>query len=239
MKLKYILISIFLFINTVFSSSYKLVPDSIKEENKSKNYTISVEYMKMDGFNDKSTQDDFNGYVSDLIKKSVNDFKKEMLGWVSNLDAQSEFDIGTTIFLQDERIVSIRFDGYQYFSGTAHPTTFFFSVNYNLADNEPITFSSLFKGDYLSKISGLCIKDLIRQEKEYAPENTDYTAIKDGAGPRDDNFEVFNLMVDTLHITFPVYQVASYAEGPKEVDILYKDIISIIDKKGPLGLLIK
>jgi hypothetical protein len=239
MKHLYILLSFFFFVNFSFSSSYKLLPDSIKEENKTKNYTISVEYLKMDGFKDKSTQEDFNQYVSDMVKKSVNDFKKEMIGWVSNIDAQSEFDIGTTIFLQDEKIVSIRFDGYQYYSGAAHPTTFFFSVNYNLADNEPVTFSSLFKGDYLSRISSLCIKDLIRQAKEYAPENTDYTAIKEGAGPRDDNFEVFNLMPDTLHITFPVYQVASYAEGPKEVDIPYKDIMSIIDKKGPVGYLIK
>lgn len=239
MKHKIILLSLFFFIGTAFSSSYKLVADSIKEENKSKNYTISVEYLKMTGYKDKSTQDDFNQYVSDMVKKYVNDFKKEMIGWVSNLDAQSDFEIGTTIFLQDDRIASIRFDGYQYYSGSAHPTTFFFSVNYNLVENEPITFSSLFKGDYLTKISNFCIKDLIRQAKEYAPEDNDHTAIKEGAGPRDDNFEVFNLQADTLHITFPVYQVASYAEGPKEVDLPYKDIMSIIDKNSPIGYLIK
>ena len=129
--------------------------------------------------------------------------------------------------------------GTKYYSGAAHPTTFFSSVNYNLVDNEPVTFSSLFKDNYLGKISDYCIKDLIRQKNEYAPDNNDVTWIKEGAGPKEDNFEVFNVTDSLLHITFPVYQVASYAEGPKEVDIPYKDIISIIDKKGLLGFVIK
>ena len=239
MKHKIIIFSIFFFIGTSFSSSYKLVADSIKEENKTKNYTISVEYMKMEGFKDKSTQEDFNKCVYDMVKLSVDDFKKEMIGWVSTVDAPSDFEIGNTIFLQNDKIISLRFDGYQYYSGAAHPTTFFFSVNYNLVDNEQITFPSLFSGNYLSKISGFCIKDLIRQKNEYAPDNNDVTWINEGAGPNDDNFEVFNVTDTVLHITFPVYQVASYAEGPKEVDIPYKNISAIIDKKGPLGFILK
>ncbi len=239
MKHLYTFSIICFFLHLSYSTTYKLVDKEIKEENKTKNYTISVTYPQMEGFKDKSTQGDFNKYVYVMVKQSADDFKNEMVGWVSNLETPSEFEIGYTNYLQNENLVSLRFDGYQYYSGAAHPTTFFFSVDYNLAENEPIVFSALFKGDYLAKISDYCIQDLIRQKNEYAPDNNDVSWIKEGAGPADDNFEVFNIKDTSLLITFPVYHVASYAEGPKEVEIPFTKIMNIIDKKGPLGYIIK
>lgn len=235
----YILVSFFFFFHISFSSTYKLVNKEIKEENKTKFYSISAVYPQMEGYKDKSTQDDFNKYVGDMVKQSVNEFKKEMIGWISTEEMPSEIEIGDTVFLQNDNLVSIRFDGYQYYSGAAHPTTFFYSVNYNLEANEPVEFSSLFTGNYLGKISDYCIKDLIRQKNDYAPDNNDVKWIKEGAGPIEDNFEVFNLTETALHITFSVYQVASYAEGPKDVDVPYKEILSVIDKNGPLGSILK
>lgn len=237
------IIFIFIFIgfviNSSFSSSYKFLQKEIKEENKTKNYNISVVYPQMDGFKDKSIQDDFNKYVSDMVNQWVGDFKKEMKGWTSIADYGSEFDIADTIFMQNDNLVSIRFDGYQMFSGAAHPTTFFFAINYNLKDNNSVSLGDVFTRNYLKTISELCIKELIKQRNEYAPDDKDYSWIKDGAGPKEENYEVFNFLNDSLLITFPVYQVASYAEGPKEVYIAYTDIKKIIDKGGPLGYLTK
>jgi hypothetical protein len=231
--------AIFFLINFSFASNYKFVEKEIKEENKSKKYEISVVYPQMDGFRDKSVQDDFNKYVFGLVNESVEGFKKEMKGWVSMGDYPSEFDIVDTIFMQNDNLISIRFDGYQMFSGAAHPTTFFISVNYNLKDNEPVKLSDIFMGKYLNTISGICIKDLIRQKNEYAPDDPDVSWINEGAGPKEENYEVFNIQDNSLLITFPVYLVASYAEGPKEVNIPYTNIKNIIDKNGVLSYVIK
>lgn len=239
MKILYTFFILIFIFHLSFSASYKLVNKDLKDENKTKNYSISVQYPEMQGYNDNFVQDDFNKYVYDLVKKSVDDFKKDMMDWESHVDFQSDFEIGNTIFIQNENIISFRFDGYQYYSGSAHPSTFFISINYSLKDKGIVSFPSLFKGDYLKLISDICIKDLIRQKNEYAPDNNDVSWINQGAGPKDENFHVFNISDTTLHITFPVYQVASYAEGPKEVDIRLPKIVKLLNNDGALGYLVR
>ena len=63
----------------------------------------------------------------------------------------------------------------------------------------------------------------------------DMTWIKAGAGPKKENYSVFNFTKDKFIVTFPAYQVASYAEGPKEVAIPRSMLTSLIKKDGPLG----
>jgi hypothetical protein len=239
-KYRIMFFSVILFaINLSFSTTYKLIDKEIQEENKEKKFTISVKYHLMEGFSDKSVQDNFNKHTMEVINGLVDTFKNDMKDWESRGEYPSEFEIWDIIYTQNDNLVSDRLSGYQYYAGAAHPTTFFVSINYDLNKNEPVMFTSLFTGDYLKIISNLCIKDLIRQKDEYAPDNPDVSWIEEGAGPKESNYKVFNIMEDTLLITFPVYQVASYAEGPKEVYILYSNIINIIDKKGALGYIIR
>ena len=235
MKKYYITFILFTFFTAnSFASNYKLVQKEIKETNKEFNYTISVVYHQMEGYKDYSVQEGFNKYIYDMVNKSVKDFKRDMKGWPAIDTFQSEFDVADTIFFQNDNVISIRFDGYEYYSGSAHPTTFFISANYNLTENEQIQFSDLFTGNYLKTISEYCVQDLIRQKNEYT-DNPDISWIKSGAGPKLDNYEVFNILDSSLLVTFAVYQVASYAEGPKEVNIPYIQLDKVIDNDGPLS----
>lgn len=236
MKIKIYFLIIAFFSTSICYSSYKLERKEINETNKDKNYTISVIYHQIDGFRDKSVQENCNKYIYDMVNRPVKDFRRDMKGWLAMDSYPSEFEIRDTIFITNENIISIRFDGYQYYSGSAHPTTFFISANYNLNDDEPIKFSDIFTGNYLNKISDYCIQDLTRQGNAYS-DNPDINWIKAGAAPKEDNFEVFNVLESSILITFPALQVASYAEGPKEVNIPNSELIKFIDKSGPLGYL--
>jgi hypothetical protein len=228
-----------IFINLSLASNYKLAKKEIKEENKKKNYSISVSYHLMEGHREKTIQDNFNKYIKEIVNERVEDFKNDMQDWQQVKDFESSFEIDDTILLQNENVISIRLDGYEYYSGAAHPLTFFVSVNYDLNKNAAIKLKDLFTGDYLRIISDLCIQDLVKQRNEYAADDTDVSWIREGAGPKDDNYKVFNMTDSSLIVTFPVYQVASYAEGPREVTIPYSKIMKIIDKNGPLGYLIR
>jgi hypothetical protein len=131
-------------------------------------------------------------------------------------------------------VISILLNGYTMFAGAAHPNTFFYSINYDLKNNKVIKLSSLFEGSYLKVISDYCINNLKKQAQEYAPE-ADMTWIKEGAGPKKENYTVFNFTKDAFVVTFPAYQVASYAEGPKEVAIPLSLLTSLIKKDGSLS----
>jgi hypothetical protein len=55
-----------------------------------------------------------------------------------------------------------------------------------------------------------------------------------GAGPLEKNFSVFNITKDGLLITFTTYQVASYADGPQEVFIPYRELKDYLNPEGIL-----
>lgn len=89
----------------------------------------------------------------------------------------------------------------------------------------------------MKSISEYCINDLIRQKNEYT-DNPDVSWIDKGASPYAGNYEIFNFTDSFLLITFPVYQVASYAEGPKEVNVPFIKLKDYINMNGPLGPLV-
>lgn len=215
-----------------------LVTKTIKQESKKLKYSINISYHEMKGYNDKAAEDSFNKYVNDLIKSAVDTFKHDMQDWEAPKGFTSEYEIVDTVLFNYENLISIRFDGYTYYAGAAHPSTFFYSVCYDLKKNSVINLSDMFIGDYMKSISEYCVNDLIRQKNEYT-DNSDVSWIDEGASPKAENYKVFNFANGSLLITFPVYQVASYAEGPKEVNIPFIKIKDYINMNGPLGPLVQ
>jgi hypothetical protein len=236
-----IITSFLLLVNYAFTfkleaqqTNFKVSTKKIKDENKKLRYTIDVSYPVMSGFHDKTIQDKFNSSAFQLVFDAVNSFKKDMQDWRSPMDFSSEFDIADTILYQSDDAISVRYDGFEYYAGSAHPLTFFFSLCYDLKNNSVIKLSDMFTGDYLKVISDYCINDLVRQKNEYT-NDPDISWIQEGASPVDSNFAVFNLTDNSLLITFPVYQVAPYAEGPKEVSIPYTVLSEVMKQDGCLS----
>ena len=216
-------------------TDYNLKLKEIKEENKKLHYTISTSYPVMSDFHNKDVQDKFNAYTFKLVFDAVSSFKNDMKDWEAPKDFTSDFEIADSVWYQSEELISIRFDGYEYYAGAAHPLTFFFCTTYDLKNDKVVTLGDMFTGNYLTKISDLCIKDLVRQKNEYT-DNPEISWIEEGASPKDSNYTVYNVTESSLLITFPVYQVASYAEGPREVDIPFADLKDFIKNDGPLSV---
>lgn len=228
-----------LIIRHASAGDYKIISDSITLENKTDRYSINITYPLISGFADKETEKDFNKYVKKFAENHADTFKMEMKGWDGpGGDFSSEYELNYSVYYSGNDLISILLHEYSYYAGAAHPNTYFYSINYDLNKNKPLKLSALFSGNYIKVISDLCIADLKKQASEYTTE-LDMPWINEGAGPKKENFAVFNNTDSTFVVTFPAYQVGAYVEGPKEVVIGLSVLKDIIDPDGPYGILVK
>ena len=90
----------------------------------------------------------------------------------------------------------------------------------------------------LDIISQLCIAELKRQAKGDDYDYEDERWIREGAAPKPENFEVFNITKSSLVFTFIPYQVGCYAWGTRLVEIPFGAIKDYLDKNSPIGSLL-
>jgi len=194
----------------------KKITDSTKP------FTIAVTYPAI------SELDEFNKKAEDIIQTELSEFKKNALAndaAVKENDPEGYVKYPRTYDLQityakgqvDENIVSVVFD-ISNFTGGAHGSNYSIALNYDVKNNKEIALADMFPNtpDYLKKVSDYCIKDLTQQYRQRF-NNAGDDWIKEGAGPKAENFQIFMIQKDRLIFYFPQYQVAAYAAGPFQV----------------------
>ncbi|MCB1023271.1 MAG: DUF3298 and DUF4163 domain-containing protein [Acidobacteria bacterium] len=171
----------------------------------------------------------FNALAKSLVMDGVLDFKKRM----SELSAEEighlpegagfYFETGYSVEYLSESFVSINFSKGE-FSGGAHPSNHSFTLNYDLKTDRVVKLSDLFLpgSGYLNVISKICIEKI----KDEQGENASNEWIEDGAGPREENFEKWNVTEQGLKFTFDQYEVGPYAAGPFEILVPFEKLRS-------------
>lgn len=103
-----------------------------------------------------------------------------------------------------------------------------------------LAIDSLFTpgSGWLEYISDYCIAELKTRAKRDGLENYSEN-IKDGAGPKSDNFYTFTVNEQTLNIIFNLYRVGPYVWGFQTVNIPWNGLHKMIDPKGPVGFMVK
>jgi hypothetical protein len=235
---KLLSVLLILYISSVsFPQNCDVEYKSIKKKNKEKNYELNITYSQIKGLN-TAGEKGFNELIKSICKAQADSFKVWMKDWEKppNFEAESFYELSDTLLYCDSKIASTLFYEYSYFAGAAHPNNFNFSVNYDLEKNREMKLSDLFTGKYLKKLSEICIEEIAKSKKEYDPNfnEKDDEWLNSGAGPDEKNFKAFNITKDKFIITFPTYQVASYAEGPQTVEIPYSLLEDFINQEGPL-----
>ena len=111
--------------------------------------------------------------------------------------------------------------------------------NYSFSSEGPLELKDLFlpNSGYLTDLSGYSMNVLNQRLKEYGMDDSKWIA--EGAGPKIENYSVWNVSGDSLLITFNPYQVGPYVIGIQEVSIPFADLRDIIDPEGPLSYLYK
>lgn len=213
-------------------------------------YSIDVEYPKIEGLEDRASKE-INTIIEGRNLEKIHRFKGDIYSsyhppekgdWPSTIP--SELSATYEVSLLTDNLISLKINYYQYNSGAAHGMHWSISFNYQLRPLASIELFNMFRWDLtqhpLDIISRYCIADLKRQAKVdgYLEEGENNSWIaEDGAAPKPENFEVFNITKSSLIFTFIPYQVGPYAWGTRLVEISFSDIRDYLDKNNLIASL--
>jgi hypothetical protein len=168
--------------------------------------------------------------LSKSVRRRINDIMRR-----TAYAAIPDFDPGTAVIeawsnfkttLNQNGILSIRFESYFYPEMAAHGVTGVGSVTLDLYTGYVYDFYQLFKRDsnYQTVIDGIIQNQIIAQQ---------ITLLKPFAGVGPD--ETYYLTPDILVIYYQPYVYTAGAYGVLEFNIPYSQIGEIIDPQGPVG----
>jgi hypothetical protein len=218
----------------------KLITKEQKEENKKQKLSIEVVFPQLAGSADANAEK-FNKTISEMIAKQVKGFKNDNKDYLKEVAESADadrpgnsLDISYTVAHADKNLISLHFSNYSY-TGGAHGNTNSVTYNYDLNRGVMLKLADLFQpnSNYLKVISDYCIKEVKKSDL------TDDEWIRNGAGPKAENYQSWNITPEGLQITFDAYQVAAYAAGPQEVVVSYSVLKPIIKPDGPLAAFTK
>ena len=218
-------------------AAIKFVSSQIREVNRRKRFTIKARYPQAVGAGRDPRQAKLNQELRKFIDKEVNKFR-ENAGppEARTFSSGSAFESKYSVTHAEGGLISIAFLIETYYEGAVHGSYNTIVFNYALTSGKLLKLADLFKpgSNYLKPISDYAIVSL-RKEKEGVPDS-DWI---DGAAPKEENYQSWNITRAGLKINFDPYQVGPYAEGPHEVLIPYSVLKDIINPAGPLARIAK
>jgi hypothetical protein len=210
---------------------------------KDKDYNVTVSYPEFKTKN-FAVQKELNNCLAKTMKGYLDSGKvalKEAIDDAGNdtsLVSSYSYETTGTVDYISESIASILCTGYVY-SGGAHPTYYFFTLNYFLRPNsvKEVKLADLFKPktDYIKILSDLCIAELKKNKVPsiVSGEITDISdELKSGAVS-------CTINPAGLNFTFSPYTIGSYADGQFDCIVKYSKMKNIIDPDGILGEFMK
>lgn len=217
------------------NSSISVQSVSINDNNEKKNYEINAQYPQITGLKDAVVQKKINDDIDARMNVEMENFKLS--------EADTTVEVGmpvgkSTLDVNFARITPAPYTNILSFSiakeyyslGAAHPGHTYLAFNYDLKTGKRVALKDLFVGEYVKVFSQKSIKELTEKLGDDANDET----IKDGAGPKEENFKLFFPTSVGLKLLFNEYQVASYVNGPQEVVIPYSQLKDVINREGQL-----
>lgn len=199
---------------------------------------INVRYPQVDGITDVQQAEMLNGELEQAAIAWMDEFSREVAdtGSPDPLGSKSTIDITATVAFLSPEIMSVRYDASVYSAGAAHPNSFYKTLNWDIVHAAHVDPNDLFvnEADWITRFSALAINDL---ERQFADAGDDFEAmstdIRQGAGPRAENFAAWTMDRDGITLHFEPYQVAAYAAGPQHVEIPWRELAALLDPAGP------
>lgn len=188
-------------------------------------YEITAKFPVLAGLADDAAQKTFNDRMRADATTSVKAFKDyfedvDRQAYLKDFQSFYEMDFKT---VASGRYLSVIMTGSEY-SGGAHPAAIYRTYVFDLAGGKFLELEDLFApgSDYLAELSSSTLAEIAKLGIGDAAWN------KNGTAPQAENFQFFWLADDGLHILFPPYQVASYAEGEHEIMIPFSHLKSFV-----------
>lgn len=216
-------------------NSVKLVSDIVNKNEPT--YTFDLHIPQVKGLTDEAVQKDINERLQKKAADLQTGFLKEIQDIV--IDPKETTKSGLSMDYHAETLsqdlISLVMEVSPYDAGAAHPNHVTVPFTYDIATKKEIAFVDLFntKEKYLERLSTLTIAQLIAESKK---KRTYYEAkeqmIKEGAGPKEENFRAFAIENGNLVLYFDPYQVGPYVEGIQTVTLSRAEITDVLSNQG-------
>lgn len=209
-----------------------LLTRSVVEESANPRYEIKVEWPALEWAGNPRVEA-FNQAAEALAQEEIATFKQGVAN-TPNDPAFQEFSSSLTVSYtptyMDSGLFSVRMNVGFYMAGAAHPAHYSHAINYDLSEGRLLTLEELFQpgSAYLETLSAFCLEDLAARG---------VLAWEEGALPKAENFQDWNLTPGGMEIMFDEYQVAPYAAGPQTVLIPFERLKDVMNPEGPLAKL--
>jgi hypothetical protein len=216
----------------------EIAPKQIKESNKKLMYEIEAQYPQLSGGNNPNFEK-FNQLARASVTKKVADFRKEMAPQEDEEPRPegsmgSDLNVGYTVALAQDDLISVEFEVGDYYQGAAHPNAYSEVLNYDLKNGKQLKLADLFKpgAKFIQAIATYCIADLKKQGKDKGLLDEE---IERGASASPKNYQSWTITKRGLGINFDSYQVGPYAAGPQFVLVPYSALKDLINPEGPIA----
>ena len=170
----------------------------------------------------------------ELINEMTNEYE-DVLTSFSDYTAPWTIEINSDIIYQDSSFISIATTIFTY-TGGAHPNTNQVYRSFNLKNGKPILLEDMLTKGYEDELNESAEIEF-RMLKEIPPnislEERGYV-FEEGRFRLNNNFAIIN---KSLLFYFNAYEIASYAEGPTEIELKLTDYVNLIDQNGVLHAL--
>ncbi len=214
-------------------NSVKLVSDIINKNEA--NYSLNLHIPQVKGLQDEAVQKDINTRLENIATTKEKELGMQDMSDDPNTPGKGSLGIDYTAKTLSQSWISILLSIDTYVEGAAHPNTNGLSFLYDVTSKKELKLEDLFntKTKYLERLSELSIPQLIATSKK---NGTYFEAkeqmIREGAGPKKENFDIFAIENGNLVFFFDPYQVGPYAEGMQTVTLPRADITDVLSNEG-------
>lgn len=204
----------------------------IEQASASIGYKVNVSYPKISGLTNTKAQSTINSAIKSMMTKEVNEFTKAVSEADKTIPVTNggELIISNKVDFATDNAVSVWFQVMKNVPGMAHPWNYNLVYNYDVGANKVMQISDLFvpESNWVQTLSDIAKNDIIAQPELQDTMGLQYFADQ-GAGPKAENFKLFNISDKNLILIFDPATVAPDFAGTRTVKIPWSKLSSILN----------
>lgn len=232
MNLVVIILLLFLKTNFALIDSIDVIEIRIFETTKDTSVYIRISYPQIIKMNNKKIQDNINSFLKSEFLKSLEEYKEfvkdiELLVGLNNYPKYYFETSFRTAYISNE-FISLILDNIEY-TGGAHPNHFSQGYNINLSNGSMLKLSDIIEKDLFQELSTNYQEKLLKQFSTKSLLDVGFFVDKIQLNEEQD----FYVKPDSLVIQFDPYEIATYATGSIEVELMFAEIKNLLKPNLP------
>lgn len=178
---------------------------------------ISITYPVLEGMSDKAIEEAINALIRQHA--GLNHVEKDIAEGLQELETDYDASI-------EGKVLMLRFDGYAYYTGAAHPNDFIEDLNISLQTSLEVRLQDVMVPGFSAELDPMVVTGL---------KQSDYCGGDVFEIPSMDGERYFSVKDGNLLLGFQKYEIAPGACGSYRLALPLDQVRHLIRPDGPLG----